>query len=234
MIERRVFESRADYERFVLAPSPSMDKDDLIVALCQGRRVLDIGCIDHDLETVDKLGASWLHGRIKQVASELTGLDILEAEAAELNKRGFHIECADAHDFDLGRRFDLVVAGNIIEHMTDVGRFLRAVARHLEPDGVCVVTTPNPFDIFQMANVVIRQKVTLNIQHTVWFDPTVLWEQVSRTPLRISGFAWTITKSSRARSHRLRGKIARALMRFMRRRRPILNSDFAVLLSPTP
>ncbi len=41
------------------------------------------------------------------------------------------------------RVFDLIVSFQVIEHLADPRRYLEAIARHLKPDGVALVTTPN-------------------------------------------------------------------------------------------
>jgi SAM-dependent methyltransferase len=47
-------------------------------------------------------------------------------------------------DTDLGGgRFDLVVASEVVEHIHEPVAFLRLIARHLLPDGVLILTTPN-------------------------------------------------------------------------------------------
>lgn len=42
-----------------------------------------------------------------------------------------------------GRSFDLIVASEVIEHVHDPRRFVATVARHLSPEGVFILTTPN-------------------------------------------------------------------------------------------
>ena len=44
---------------------------------CDGKRVLDIGCVAHDLARMD--AAHWLHGQISSVASSCLGVDIHSA-----------------------------------------------------------------------------------------------------------------------------------------------------------
>jgi SAM-dependent methyltransferase len=46
---------------------------------------------------------------------------------------------------DLDRRFDTVVAGEIIEHLEDPIRFLAGCHHVLEPGGRLILSTPNPY-----------------------------------------------------------------------------------------
>ena len=56
-------------------------------------------------------------------------------------------------NFDLGRTFDTVFAGELIEHLGNVDGFLSSARRHLEPGGQLVLTTPN---VFYVGNFVYR------------------------------------------------------------------------------
>jgi SAM-dependent methyltransferase len=50
--------------------------------------------------------------------------------------------------------FDLVIASDVIEHLTDTDVFLREVARVLKPDGQFFCTTPNYASIFCIVKVI--------------------------------------------------------------------------------
>lgn len=45
-------------------------------------------------------------------------------------------------DLDLGRRFDLVICADVIEHLLDPDPCLRFIRRHLSPAGVLLISTP--------------------------------------------------------------------------------------------
>lgn len=45
-------------------------------------------------------------------------------------------------DLDLGRRFDLVICADVIEHLRDPDPCLRFIRRHLSPGGVLLISTP--------------------------------------------------------------------------------------------
>lgn len=173
---------------------PVVDKDELILGHCRDRSVLDIGCIDHTADRALEMGQEWLHRRISDVASEAVGLDIAEHEAKALNEAGFDIVIGDAEDFDLGRTFDVVVAGDLIEHMSNPGRLLDAARRHLGPKSLLVVTTPNPFNVEQPLHVLGSRTIEFNPQHTLWLDPIVSYELFTRAGLDLVDFHWIDTR----------------------------------------
>jgi 2-polyprenyl-3-methyl-5-hydroxy-6-metoxy-1,4-benzoquinol methylase len=136
------------------------------------------------------LGDRWLHGRIVEVAQSAVGLDLLTADAAQLNEAGYSIHVADAETFELGRRFDVIVAGDVLEHLSNPGRFLERARAHMHPGSDLVITTPNPFAFAQMMHVLIRRQVVVNREHTVWMDPSVIFELLGRAAFQITRFAW--------------------------------------------
>lgn len=226
------FADRETYVAHVRSRRPIVPKDAYILELCAHRSVLDIGCIDHSYEVALELGEDWLHARIATVADSVVGLDLLEADAAELNGRGYDIVIADAEDFDLGREFDVIVAGDLIEHLSNPGRFLEAAARHMGPDSRLVVTTPNPFNVEQFFQAAFRNQVMVNPEHAAWLDPEVMYELVSRSSLRIVGFEWVDTRFRFVlRGGRVLRRIVNPLASEIMRRRPLLRRDYAVTLA---
>lgn len=173
-----------------------MDRNDYLASKCAGQRVLDIGCVDHDARKAAELGDAWLHRRLAAVASSIVGTDRLGEQVAALNSQGFEIVRADAENFDLGEKFDVIVAGDIIEHLSNVGSFLESAKRHMGTDTRLIVTTVNPFDVEQMMQVLLRGHVSVHPDHTMWLDPGVLYHCASRAGLQLTDFTWTRTRSA--------------------------------------
>lgn len=210
----------------VAARSPVVDKNDFVVSRCIGRRVLDVGCIDHNWETAVALGPDWIHERIRRVSTDVVGIDFLADDAAELNLRGYDIRVADAQAFDLGRTFDVIVAGDLIEHLERPGAFLECAKRHLVPGGELVLTTPNAFSAEQFLLALRANKVMLNPEHVAWFDPRTLYALLDRCGFVITDFSWVNTRFHVPR------RWIRLTARAIVRQRPILGNDFALVASP--
>ncbi|MGH2704393.1 MAG: class I SAM-dependent methyltransferase [Actinomycetota bacterium] len=127
-----------------------------------GKTVLDLGCASGHRRP------DWFHSLIRGVAHDVVGVD-RDIEAVEtLRERGNEIVVGDGEDLRLERRFDLVFAGELIEHLENFRGFLDGVRRHLEPGGLFVLTTPN---VFGFSNFVYRlfKNAPLNAEHTCWF-----------------------------------------------------------------
>ncbi len=90
--------------------------------------------------------------------------------------------CADAMSADLDQKFDVIVAGEVIEHLVNPGRLLTNMRRHLKEDGVLIVTTPNPFYLHNFLHSMwSRKRVGWHPDHTSWFDPFVLQSMLRKT-----------------------------------------------------
>lgn len=155
------------------------DRFTVIQQYAQKGTVLDVGCIgarpkreltSRRLEHKSNL----LFRRIVEVNPNALGVDI-DTEGTEiLKKQGYRIECADAVNMELGRCFDTIVASEVVEHVENVGLFLRNLARHLNPQGVLILTTPNPFYVGQIWKIWHYGRPEVHEDHTGWFDPITL------------------------------------------------------------
>ena len=73
-------------------------------------------------------------------------MDVDAEGVAALVRDGYRAVCADVQDLDLGRQFDTIIAGEIIEHLENPWAvFYKAVRKHLKRGGQLIITTPNPF-----------------------------------------------------------------------------------------
>jgi len=148
-----------------------------IAGYVEGKDVLDLGCVCHELDITDP---PWLHGFLKHRARRVVGVDILPEPIAELERRGYDVLCADVETMDLGRHFDVVVAGDIIEHLSNPGQFLQRVGAHLKPGGVFLVATPNPLNPIRLLRLLTGGRDLANREHTCWFTEKVLRQLAAR------------------------------------------------------
>ena len=159
----------------------------LAETLVRGKRVLDIGVVSHSARYFDQAG--WRHGRISRAASYCLGLDILAPLVEELRGRGFNVRCVDAtSDVDLGERFDIVFAGDVIEHVDSGVALLRFAGRHLAPGGRLYVTTPNPFSRKFFRQFRRDGVMVTNLDHVAWISPTMALELGRRAGVQLEAY----------------------------------------------
>jgi SAM-dependent methyltransferase len=182
------------------------DRVGYLCSLAAGKQVLDVGVVEHFVDASE--GSQWLHGALCKVARRCLGVDVLEKELAILRQRGYLVQCLDLTKEVLSEQFDLIVVGEVIEHLDAPGLFLRNLARMLKPDGRCVLTTPNPWFINPIIKNLFRASTFVDsVDHTAWFDPSSICELAERADLRLVKFSG-VSVGSGAKS-----RAARALFR---------------------
>ncbi|MDE2376002.1 bifunctional 2-polyprenyl-6-hydroxyphenol methylase/3-demethylubiquinol 3-O-methyltransferase UbiG [Bradyrhizobium sp.] len=103
-----------------------------------GLRLLDIGC-----------GAGLLCEPLSRLGAQVIGIDPSASNiaAAKLHADKGHLSidyrCTTVEETDPRERFDIVLAMEVVEHVTDVGAFLARCAAMLKPNGLMVVSTLN-------------------------------------------------------------------------------------------
>jgi methionine biosynthesis protein MetW len=100
-----------------------------------GRRVLDLGCRD------GALTQAYLDG------NEVVGVDADQEALAEAARLGIETHWADLDQpLDLDdQSFDVVVAGELLEHLRDPRRLVGEVRRVLRSGGTFVASVPNAY-----------------------------------------------------------------------------------------
>lgn len=162
-----------------------LQRAEQILPWVQGPRVLDIGCAAHAMKFDSP---HWLHGLLCKQFPETVGLDIRPDLIEQLRSIGYaNVYLGNAENFDLGREFDTIVAGDLIEHLSNPGAFLTCVKKHLAPSGRLIVTTPYPFCLFGIGYAIWNYpRTTWNLEHTHWVCPQTLHEACRRIGLEPS------------------------------------------------
>ena len=148
----------------------------------EGKKVLHIGCVQHDWKK--SLRDRWIHGYIAQHSDETIGIDISKNDIKELAKKGYRVETANAENFDLSTEFDVVFAGELIEHLEDLRGFLISCKRHMAVDSKLIVTTPNSFGVVYFLTRLFGLRFT-NPEHTCWFNEETIEQLLNRHNLKV-------------------------------------------------
>jgi len=160
---------------------------DQILKWVQGPHVLDVGCTGHAVQIGSR---GWLHGRLREQFPAVSGIDISAENITALQRQGFaNLHVRSAESFELDEEFDTIVAGELIEHLSNPGLFLQQARAHLKPGGRVVLTTPHPFSLLDITYALFRfPRTCQNLQHTCWFCPQTMKELAERSRLKIEHF----------------------------------------------
>jgi SAM-dependent methyltransferase len=122
---------------------------ELIKSLCAGKKVLHLGCTNWPY-TQDAIEAgTLLHKDLAAVASDLYGFDYDQEGIDFLTSKGFdklfQADVERLHDVKLAETFDVIVAGEMIEHLNNPGMFLEGIKRFMNGNTLLVITTINAY-----------------------------------------------------------------------------------------
>jgi len=187
------------------------DRVDYLCSLASGKDVLDVGVVEHTRQAVEN--PNWLHRRLHAVAKQCMGIDVLEEEVGLLRSRGFDVLCHDLTKGPLEKTFDLIVCGELLEHLDAPGTFLNHAVQMLRPHGHLVVSVPNPWYINVILKNIHRSSVFVDsVDHVTWFDPWTLSELAARNNLELISYAGIATSGDLT----ARAKLLFALQPFFR------------------
>jgi SAM-dependent methyltransferase len=161
-----------------------MVRSEQIVKNVTGHDILDVGCAGH---IPKPRSPYWLHGRLLEKFPSVTGIDLNSENIGKLREMGYeNIEVANAEEFNLNTTYDCIVAGELIEHLSNPGRFFDRCRDHLKDGGRLVITTPHAFSLLYFLYAVLKYPNTCqNDEHALWFCPKTLAGLASRYGFRV-------------------------------------------------
>lgn len=162
------------------------DRWDVIKELVAGKTALDLGCVDHEASKEE--GKHWLHRKIREASAKTVGVDYVPEEVNRLKQSGYDVVQGNVENLDLGKKFEVVVAGNLIEHLSNPGRFLETVKRHLKDDGIFILTTDNCYGLRSLKAITFFDGVRPNQEHALAFEEEVLRQLLKRHSFRVLDF----------------------------------------------
>jgi 2-polyprenyl-6-hydroxyphenyl methylase/3-demethylubiquinone-9 3-methyltransferase len=159
-----------------------------------GRTALDVGC-----------GAGLLAEPLARLGATVTGLDAAPALIAVAREhaagQGLEIDYRAGELEGLEGQFDLVTCMEVIEHVADSAAFVRALARHLTPGGLLIMSTPNATVMSKLMMITIGEGFGRIPKGTHDFDKFITPERMkglladaSLKCLDVEGIAWSPTR----------------------------------------
>jgi SAM-dependent methyltransferase len=162
---------------------PVRDRVEYLCGMARGKRVLDIGVVNHMASTAED--PDWLHGRVTAVADYCFGIDVVADGIRSLRERGFNVAVCDITSKDvqsIAESFDLIICGELIEHLGNPSALFEAARRLLLPGGRLVLTTPNPFYLGRLLRHLFNASRE-NVDHVTMLFPSGIAEFADRAGL---------------------------------------------------
>ncbi len=122
---------------------------DVLREHCRGKKVLHLGCANYPYTQQSIDSDSLLHFELEQIADDLYGFDFDQAGIDILTSHGsrniYKADLEHLDDVSLDETFDVIVAGEMIEHLNNPGLFLDGIKRFMNPGTELIVTTINAY-----------------------------------------------------------------------------------------
>jgi SAM-dependent methyltransferase len=169
---------------------------DLISEVCTGKKVLHLGCTDYPYTEEVIADERLLHFRLAKIASELygidadqNGIDILKSHEATNIFRG---DLERLEELELNETFDVILAGEMIEHLNNPGLFLDGVKRFMRADSRLVLTTINAYCGMRFLYYGLRGRwgkaEPVHPDHVAYYSYSTLSLMLKRHGLQVDNF----------------------------------------------
>ena len=158
-----------------------------ILRICAGKKILHIGCTDMPYTLLR--GENLLHKQLAGVTKpeSLWGIDINEEGVQLLRSMGFeHVIHGNAENLSSELRqehFDIVLAGEIIEHVLNPGLFLESIISIMTEKTELLLTTVNASSFKQFLHSMIREE-KVHQDHHFYFSYRTLKQLMQSVKLR--------------------------------------------------
>jgi len=209
------------------------NRDQRLLDLCKitnygSVKLLDIGFAEHGIEYAKQ--PDWFHRKLRAFGNNnIYGLDLNEKAVQDITHltKYENLIVGDATDSSLiiaEGNFDVIHAGDVIEHVSNLAGFLEFCKNNLTNGGSIIITTPNPcahiaYKTWQ------RQGILANMEHTCWITPTNMNELCRRIDLIFSESHYSMNKK-RTIKNRLK-------QRYIFNRKDTIFSEFIYVLTKT-
>jgi 2-polyprenyl-3-methyl-5-hydroxy-6-metoxy-1,4-benzoquinol methylase len=179
-------EAQQAYDAKMMHPIPDwpvVDREKTILQHCTGKRVLEFGASGSLSEGIRKAASAYL-GVDRQSASDrgVVGFDLDDVSVQWLPQVGdYDWDCETFHP-------DVIVCGEVLEHLSNPGWFLARLRRQYA-NVLVIVTVPNAFSTIGRHHL-LEGIENVNVDHVAWYSPRTLRTLLERAGYTDLEFAW--------------------------------------------
>lgn len=166
-----------------------VDRVSFLCDLARGRRVLHVGFVDTGCQQMQLRSGAWLHAHLANAASSIVGIDLDADGVAAARAAGYEatvLDCTDPTALDDAglAPAQLLIAGEVIEHLDSPGALFENAHRLVQPGGQLVVTTPNACGWLNVAASLVGREIN-HPDHVCMFTWRTLSNLASRHGWRV-------------------------------------------------
>jgi 2-polyprenyl-3-methyl-5-hydroxy-6-metoxy-1,4-benzoquinol methylase len=163
---------------------------------CRGKKVLHLGCTNYPY-TVEAIESNaLLHIELEKIAASVYGFDFDRKGIEILEKNGsknlYQADLEKLEDVPLDETFDVIIAGEMIEHLDNPGLFMRGIKRFMNRETRLIITTINAYCGMRFWQYFLRGKNGANEpvhpDHVAYYSYSTLSLVIKRENLAIEDF----------------------------------------------
>ena len=185
----------------ILPKADVVHREEYLTELARGKRVLNIGVggfVDNPTYTarLAEYAAETLQGKLHAVSRDVTAVDVNPHSLAIMSDAlpGRYVEAditaADASE-TIGGSYELILLGDVIEHLDCFRSALQNLRSLLADDGVLVITTANAFNAEAILKLVFRYE-SVHDEHTCYFSYFTMKRLLEMNDMTISDFRYYV------------------------------------------
>jgi hypothetical protein len=165
-----------------LGPVKRVDRFAFLMERARNKKVLHLGCAD-----------SHLHRFLNSTAGELWGVDLAEDRIEDMRRVGWkNVFLGDVEQLERipqlrNQHFDVIIAGEIIEHLNNPGMFLNGCRYLAEPKTEIIITTPNAL-MYSLPIFAMLNREAVHPDHTFYWTPATFRALIGRSGLEVREF----------------------------------------------
>ena len=122
---------------------------DFLKEICKGKKVLHLGCTNYPYTNEVLDNGTLLHSQLEKIAESLFGFDYDQKGLDILQNKGvknlYQADVEKLEDVVLDEKFDVIISGEMIEHLNNPGLFLNGIKRFMNLQTDLVITTINAY-----------------------------------------------------------------------------------------
>jgi len=150
-----------------------VNREELLTKYCNGKSVLHLGFVDEGLIADKIISNDWLHAKLHPLCKELWGVDIDEAGIRMARSAGYdnllYGNVEEPKSINIGKRFDVILAADIIEHLSNVSGLLETIRLNKHENGVGIISTPNAMRYYNTILALFGYEL-IHPTHTMWLS----------------------------------------------------------------
>lgn len=178
---------------------PVFTRNEQLLRLVEGKRVLHIGCCDHTEILDERIKAGmWLHSLLSDKAQKCLGLDI-NREAVDLCRQVSGLDNIIYGDVSqpgikeiTEQQWDVVLFGDVLEHIPNPTSFLSAFKQNYASSVASIlVSVPNSLRVGNFVGS-LRSKETVNTDHLCEYSPFMLTRTLASAGIMVDRMYFSV------------------------------------------